>query len=353
MYQKFPVVFLVVSFLGVICSQNIFADLDYYSEIGFVGSGNANLKGPTDVVMSSNGKTVYVADSENNRINVFDDNGDYDFKFGTFCSIFSIQNCNDDTDGADNDGDGQFDNPISVVIDSSGDLYVVDSDNGRIQKFRDDGKFELKFGSTDSTDSDYLGSPQGIAILDSTRDIYVSDTATDSIRVFDSSGDFLYSFDSFDGNDDFTNPSFLLIDNTDDILYVSDSGNDQIVMFQLVDGNTCPSGTDEVIDGVCFIEKFGSSGSGDGKFNSPAGLALDELNDLLYVADTDNDRIQILSLDVSSLAFVPGSPQNLHAYPLSPTSVKGTLEFFEISISIFLSILSIFIDSSVNNRFFL
>ena len=384
MNRKLPIMLGFAVLLGMMSIPNISAELAYLSEIGSTGIGNDNLNGPTDVILSSNGRTIYVVDSENNRINVFEDDGDYDFKFGSFCSIFAIQNCNDNAVGADNDGDGQFDNPKSATLDLRGNFFVVDADNTRVQRFNDDGRFEIKFGSVDSTTPDYLGSPQGIAVLDSTREIYVSDRVSDSILVFDSSTDFLFAFDSFDGNDDFRNPSYLLIDNLDKMLYVSDSSNNQIVIFKLVDGNTCPSGTDETIDGVCyverfgtsgsdygefnspaglaldstndllyvadtnndriqvfklvdgntcpsgtkevingvcFVEEFGSTGSGDGKFDTPLGIALDTTNDLLYVADSENDRIQVISLDIESLSDAPRSPENLHASPISATSV--------------------------------
>ena len=105
----------------------------------------------------------------------------------------------------------------------------------------------------------------------------------------------MFEFNSFDGNDDFKNPTNMIIDNANEILYISDSGNDRIVIFELVSGTACPSGTDEVIDGVCFVEEFGSIGTDDGEFDEPTGLAYDSVNDLLYVSDSDNDRIQIFA----------------------------------------------------------
>ena len=308
--------------MSVLSPQIADAELEFSFEIGSFGTSNDELKNPKDVIVSSNGKTIYVVDTDNHRINVFDDDGDHDFKFGSFCNMASIQDCNDNADGADDDGDGQFNKPTSAVLDSFGNLFVVDSGNERIQRFDDgDGEFELKFGSSDDTKSEYLGSAQGIATLKSTREIYVSSSDTDSISVFSSSGNFLFSFDSFDGNDDFRNPSNMIIDDTKEILYVSDTDNHRILIFQLVDDNTCPSNTDEVIDGVCFVEKFGSSGSGDGKFDSPTGLALDTTNDLLYVADTDNDRIQVFTLTMESASLIPSSPTNLNTSPISPTSI--------------------------------
>ncbi|MFZ8923003.1 MAG: hypothetical protein ACO2Y0_08630, partial [Nitrosopumilaceae archaeon] len=46
-----------------------------------------------------------------------------------------------------------------------------------------------------------------------------------------------------------------------------------------------------------FSLEFGSFGAGDGKFKSPSGLALDTGSNLLFVADKDNDRIQIIDVD--------------------------------------------------------
>lgn len=43
-----------------------------------------------------------------------------------------------------------------------------------------------------------------------------------------------------------------------------------------------------------FLMKFGSYGKGKGQFNSPDGIAIDPF-DIMYVADTDNHRIQVFS----------------------------------------------------------
>ena len=66
----------------------------------------------------------------------------------------------------------------------------------------------------------------------------------------------MFEFDSFDGNDDFQNPTFMIIDNSKQMLYVTDSGNDRIVIFELVTGTTCPSGTNEVVDGFVLLKSL-------------------------------------------------------------------------------------------------
>ncbi|WP_246271138.1 fibronectin type III domain-containing protein [Nitrosopumilus cobalaminigenes] len=294
--MKNKVIFSVLFTLCLVSIQFAYAEPEFSFEFGTTGSGNDEFDNPTDVILDKNGKNIYVVDSNNDRISVFEDDGDYDFKYGTFCDIAAIQDCNDNADGADDDGDGQFNEPLSIARDALGEFFVVDSGNERVQVFDDDGEFQSKFGSSDSGLDEYLGNAKGIVIQESSREILVSNIERDSISVFDSTGDFLFEFDSFDGNDDFQNPTNMIIDNSNEILYVSDTGNDRIVIFELVSGNTCPSGTDEVVDGVCFVEEFGTSGNDDGEFDEPRGLAYDSVNDLLYVSDTDNDRIQVFEI---------------------------------------------------------
>ncbi len=290
---KNKIIFGLLFTLCIASIQFAYAEPEFSFKFGTTGTGDDEFDGPADVILDKNGKNIYVVDSNNDRISVFEDDGDDDFQYGTFCDIAAIGNCNDDADGADDDGDGQFNKPLAIARDQLGKFYVVDSGNQRVQIFDDDGEFQSKFGSSDSSLDGYLGSAEGIVIQESTREILVSNIQKDSISVFDSSGNFMFEFD---GNDDFKNPTHMIIDNTDQILYVSDSGNDRIVIFELVTGTNCPAGTDEDVDGVCFVEEFGTTGSDEGEFDGPAGLAYDSDNDLLYVADTDNDRIQVFEI---------------------------------------------------------
>ncbi len=378
------IIFSLLFMLCIASLQMAYAEPEFAFKFGSLGTDNDELDNPTDLILDKNGKNVYVVDNNNNRINAFEDDGDDDFIYGSFCDIVSIQDCNDNADGADEDGDGQFNDPISIARDAIGKFFVVDTDNSRIQIFDDDGEFQSKFGSSNSGDDEYLGSAEGVTIQESSGDIFVSDVVRDSISVFDSSGNFQFKFDSFDGNDDFRNPTNMIIDNSNEILFVTDSGNDRIIIFELVDGttcpsgtvesvdgvcfveefgssgtdegefddpaglafdstndllfvadsdnnriqifeiiegSTCPSGTDEIVDGVCFVEEFGSSGTGNGEFDTPMGIALDTTNDLLFVADSDNDRIQAFNLNTAPPTLAPDAPSNLKAEPVSPTSI--------------------------------
>lgn len=61
-------------------------------------------------------------------------------------------------------------------------MYGVDADNHRIQKFDSNGKFITKWGSKGNGDGQFT-SPAGIAI-DSSGNVYVVDTGNDRIQVF-------------------------------------------------------------------------------------------------------------------------------------------------------------------------
>ena len=65
--------------------------------------------------------------------------------------------------GSSGIGDGQFERPRGIAIDSSGNVYVADSNNNRIQKFDSNGKFITKWGSEGTGDGQFYGL-RGIAI---------------------------------------------------------------------------------------------------------------------------------------------------------------------------------------------
>jgi len=81
---------------------------------------------------------VYVADSWNNRIQKFTKDGRFLSAWGSYGS-----------------GDGQFNYPRGIAIDTDGLVYVADSWNNRIQKFTKDGQFLSAWGSEGSGDGQF------------------------------------------------------------------------------------------------------------------------------------------------------------------------------------------------------
>jgi DNA-binding beta-propeller fold protein YncE len=78
-------------------------------------------------------------------------------------------------------------------VDSSGNVYVSDYSNKRIQKFDSSGNFLLKWGSEGAGDGQFT-LPLGVAV-DSSDNVYVTDGSAagvgNRVQKFDSSGNFL------------------------------------------------------------------------------------------------------------------------------------------------------------------
>jgi hypothetical protein len=100
--------------------------------------------------MAVHGERLYVAEAENNRVSVFTLAGRFLWAFGGGVARgrgdhaeVCRETCHVGTTG---DAPGQFNGPRGVTIDSDGDVYVLDEENVRVQKFTPAGRFILMFG---------------------------------------------------------------------------------------------------------------------------------------------------------------------------------------------------------------
>jgi len=224
--------------------------------------GDGQFDTPFDVTADSAGN-VYVADSLNDRIQKFDSSGNFLLKFGAFGG-----------NGSSGSGDGQFNDPRGVAVDSAGNVYVVEFMGQRVQKFDSNGTFITKWGSSGSGDGQF-NTPRGVAV-DSSGNVYVADHNNHRVQKFDSNGTFITKWGSSgSGDGQFSFPKGIAVDSADNV-YVVDQLNDRIQKFDS--------------DGT-FITKWGSSGSGDGQFNSPQYVAVDSDGNV-YVSEQNNRRIQ-------------------------------------------------------------
>jgi tripartite motif-containing protein 71 len=236
---------------------------------------------PTSIAVDSSGK-VYVADTENNRIQKFSSNGTFIAKWGSTCNLHISVGCTNSSNHLD-EGDGQFNSPTSVAVNpSSGNVYVADYGNNRIQEFTSSGIF-LKWWGFEGQLDGYFTAPSSVAVNPSSGNVYVADYGNNRIQEFTSSGIFLKWW-GFEGQLDgyFTAPSSVAVNPSSGNVYVTDTGNNRIQEF--------------TSSGI-FIAKWGSSGSGDGQFIGPASVAVDPSSGNVYVADYGNNRIQVFTGD--------------------------------------------------------
>lgn len=101
--------------------------------IGGYGWKESSFDYPIDVFATP--LNIYVADKNNNRIQLFD-------KDLNFLSYFSNQNSDDDRI--------RFRYPLSSAVSSQGDIMILDSDNRRILKFNSRWEYQTSIGSYES-----------------------------------------------------------------------------------------------------------------------------------------------------------------------------------------------------------
>ncbi|RMH05045.1 MAG: hypothetical protein D6704_10190 [Nitrospirae bacterium] len=240
---------------------------------GNFGAANGNFNNPTGIACDANGD-VYVCDTNNHRIQKFDGRlGHYLMKFG----------------GRGN-GEGQFNAPWGIAIDRvRGYIYVVDSANFRIQKFDEDGEFVMQWGSFGNNDGQFYFA-RGIAVDQADGSVYVVDMGNHRVQKFDTSTNVLPQLLAKWGGGigaghasspqahepgQFRSPWGIAVDANGDV-FVTDTGNQRIQKFDR-DGN--------------FITQWGGFGNGDGQFNFPYGISVDAKGHV-FVVDSGNMRVQ-------------------------------------------------------------
>jgi DNA-binding beta-propeller fold protein YncE len=167
-------------------------------------------------------------------------------------------------EGGQGNGKGQVDSPQGIAIDSAGNILVADTGNGRIEKFSPNGTFVTSIGQFEA--------PNGIAI-DHAGNIYVAEIGSKHrVQKLGPDGTFIAEWAP-----GLYGPRRIAI-GPEDSIYVVDSGRNRIVKFS-------PEGQ--------VLASWGSEGSGDGQFRGLSSVAVDPINNKVYVADPVNSRIQV------------------------------------------------------------
>lgn len=270
------------------------------------GTDDNQFKKPMDVY--SDGKLVFVSDTGNYQIQVFDlRTKKFKYKFGSRGT-----------------GPGEFEYPYGITSDESGKLYIADMKNNNISIFDKKGNFIEYFNP--KKEDDKIVSPSGIRIFN--QKVYVPEINTGNIKVFDLSGNTLLAIkipaESFAATD---SPNGIAIDRESNI-YVSDTGRSRVLVYSpkgkflkeitgaKKEGGksilVCPRGIIVDKDGTIYvvdslghaifgfnqkgenISQIGKMGDGAGEFFVPNGLFLGK-DSSIFVTDTVNERIQILN----------------------------------------------------------
>lgn len=140
--------------------------------------------------------------------------------------------------GMEGNETGRFHSPTHIAVSRSGNIFVTDSLNFRIQAFTPDGRYLNSFGAPGDSPG-YFSRPKGVD-LDSDGNIYVVDALFDNVQVFDKQGKLLMAFGK-SGQEfgEFWLPSGIFIDGKD-MIYISDSYNKRVQIFQYLKEGEVP-----------------------------------------------------------------------------------------------------------------
>jgi DNA-binding beta-propeller fold protein YncE len=200
---------------------------------------------------------VYVADSQNRRIQRFDER---------LTLVATLE--------APVDQDAEWGYLSGLASSRYGDLYVADDENDQILKIDPFGRLDTSFGGIGNVRGE-LKDPRGLAVSEDGT-IYVCDTGNRQIVQLDAFGDVLDSF----GQGVLAMP--LGVDTYSQYLFVADAGLHQVVVFDRENR---------------LFQKIGAEGSGPGAFRSPQDLVIDSQG-YLYVLDSGNARVQKFHIEM-------------------------------------------------------
>ena len=188
------------------------------------GPTAGQLSSPHGIAIAPEG-SLFVADTNNNRIQHFSTDGQIIKEWGSFADI--------------NVGAapiGTFNQPWALALSPDGKyIYVADTWNHRIQMFTRDGTPIKMWGAPlydpTTTDPDVFWGPRGIAV-DAQGRVFVVDTGNKRILVYDSDGNFIMQI----GNEglsagQFEEPVGIAFDSQEN-LFVADTWNQRIQVFK-------------------------------------------------------------------------------------------------------------------------
>jgi DNA-binding beta-propeller fold protein YncE len=181
-----------------------------HAVFGTTGDAPGQFRSPQGIALDRD-RNIYVADTGNHRIQVFDVTGKF---LGEW--------------GSQGTAEGRFTQPSGIAIHGES-LFVTDSGNHRVQKFDLKGTFIAGWDGAGGDDGRF-SNPQSIAV-DPQGTVYVVDTGNHRIQMFDVRGGYLGCFGKKGSQGgDLLSPKGIATD--DDGIYITDEGNHRIQRFR-------------------------------------------------------------------------------------------------------------------------
>jgi DNA-binding beta-propeller fold protein YncE len=268
--------------------------------------GSSSLNSPSDFILDHSGD-IYILDGGNNRLVKLSPQGKFLKEVGGFGG-----------------GVNQFRQPTALAFDGGINILVADSQNRRLVRF----DRNLNFAGSIDTYLDMSGTERGFGLVAGVRftnqgDLLLSDTEEDRILKLDGFYNMSGEFGGFGyGFGQLREPAAIVVD-AQDRVYVADSGNGRIAVFN-------PFGK--------FLWSLG-----EGELVAPKGLEIDT-SGLVWVGDAGSGRVAVFSTRGRLITQFGGGGSSQVAFSY-PTSIRvssdgrlyvldgreATLKIFEIT----------------------
>lgn len=363
---KTPIFFLVTLITAIAVIGNIkpiianATSADLYGHSTAVGTP-ASTVSVAGMAVASDGM-MYISDQQNGRVIKYNPSGSYVSEFisndqlywPTSIAIDELDNLyildlgvikKFDSDGiyigqfgGSGTGNGEFMFAQDIAIAPSGEIYVVEFGNFRVQSFSTSGVYISQFSLGEQQES-----AAGIAI-DSLGRIYITHADTGRVEIFDEDGNNISSLNVAPGQGASSGAPFDIAINSDNVIYITQFDGSGAVQRYDPSGNYVsefippggyplylavdPSGDFYVFNDE--VQKFDTSGNlqssyeatvplANNALNSPKSSAVDESGNL-YVADTGNSRV--LKFDTSGeFVSILGSNGSANGQFNAPTGI--------------------------------
>lgn len=204
---------------------------------------------------------IYVADRPMGAIYIYDANGNYQRQYTAPDSIKGWQ-------------------PLGMAFDKAGNFYAtnVGSNPQAVVEMDRSGKLIRTFGEADA-----LSFPNGVAV-DGSGNVYVTDSNNGRLLVYTADGVLQAQVGRGVGQGNLGLPRGIAITAKDQVLVADATGQNIVVYAVLKAGEKR----------LNYLGSFGGEGVNDGQFEYPNGLVVDGRG-RIYVVDSGNGRVQVWS----------------------------------------------------------
>jgi hypothetical protein len=212
------------------------------------------------------------------------------------------------TAGSEGEGPGAFEHPSGLAFSDTGELYVSNSELGRITVLDRQGRYVRSFGGLGGGQGQF-GGAEGLCFT-TDGDLVVADSRNNRLQVFRQDGTFVRAIGSHGSeNGQFDNPRDVCC-RPDGSIAVVDTSNHRVQVFDKEWG---------------FVRSFGSKGDGPGQFLHPFRMAVGKGGEII-VTDFERKDVQVFSAEGELLQIIGAKGDSDDMYQLSYHSIAADAE---------------------------